>query len=257
MSKHNKTKSNKFILLLLLIVLICSITIFVATLIKQHIDDERQKEISQVLSTITVPEGNVTDEMTKRQLQLKELQNENQDIVAWLEIEDTNINYPVLQGQDNDYYLTHNYKGEKISSGSIFLDKDYNFTQPSANLLIYGHRNKQGLMFEDLMKYSKEDFYTNHKTIRFTTVEEDATYEILSVFYSRVYYQNEKNVFRYYKFVNSNSQEEYNNYVNEAKKVSIYDTSVEAEYGDQLLTLSTCEYSKANGRFVVVAKKVK
>ena len=126
----------------------------------------------------------------------------------------------------------------------------------SSNYLIYGHRNKNGLMFEHLMKYAKKDFYKNHKTFKFTTIKEDATYEVLAVFYSRVYYKSEKNVFRYYYFINAKNEKEYNDYINSAKKASIYDTGVTAKYGDQLITLSTCEYSQEDGRFVVVAKKV-
>ena len=79
---------------------------------------------------------------------------------------------------------------------------------------------------------------------------------ILSVFLSRVYYKNEKNVFRYYYFINADNEEQYNNYVQESKKASLYDTGKTAQYGEQLLTLSTCEYSQEDGRFVIVAKKV-
>ena len=197
-----------------------------------------------------------TDVKTERMLQIEKLQKENQEIIGWLEIEDTNINYPICQTNNNDFYLTHNYKKEKASSGNLFLDKDFDIINGSSNYLIYGHRNKQGLMFEDLMKYAKEDFYKEHTKIKFTTLKEDVNYEIISVFYSRVYYQDEQNVFRYYYFVNAENEQEYNNFVNNAKKVSIYDTGITAEYGEQLLTLSTCEYSQEDGRFVVVAKKV-
>lgn len=112
-------------------------------------------------------------------------------------------------------------------------------------------------MFEDLIKYSEESFYKEHPTIRFTTTAEDATYEIISIFYSRVYYKDEKDVFRYYYFVDAQNEEEFNNYVENCKKVSIYDIEKTATYGDQLLTLSTCEYSRENGRFAVVAKRNK
>ena len=111
-------------------------------------------------------------------------------------------------------------------------------------------------MFQDLLKYKNEDFYKEHTKIKFTTNKEDNVYEIISVFYSRVYYKSEKNVFRYYYFVNANNEQEYNDFVNNAKKSSIYDTGINANYGDQLLTLSTCEYSQEDGRFVVVAKKI-
>lgn len=111
-------------------------------------------------------------------------------------------------------------------------------------------------MFEDLMKYVKEDFYKEHTKIKFTTNKDDSIYEILSVFYSRVYYKSEQNVFRYYYFVNANNEQEYNDFIYNAKKASLYNTGVTAKYVDQLLTLSTCEYSQEDGRFVVVCKKI-
>ena len=111
-------------------------------------------------------------------------------------------------------------------------------------------------MFQDLLKYENENYYREHPTINFTTINEDSIYEIIAVFKSRVYYKNEKNVFRYYYFINAENEEEYNYYVEESKKTSLYDTEKTASYGEQLLTLSTCEYSQEDGRFVIVAKKV-
>lgn len=112
-------------------------------------------------------------------------------------------------------------------------------------------------MFDELVKYKDEAFYKEHPTIRFTTAKSDDTYEIISVFKSRVYYQDEQDVFRYYQFVNAESLEEQHQYIEEAKKASLYDTNKTALVGDQLLTLSTCDYEVEDGRFVVVAKKIK
>ncbi len=254
----NNKYSNKFIKILFLffiVIFVCSIVYLTFYLYIGYKDKIENQNIINNMQ-ISIPNIEIADQKTERMLQLEELQKENNEIVGWLEIKDTNINYPVLQSTDNDYYLTHNYKKEYSISGSLFLDKDFNMNEGSSNYLIYGHRNKQGIMFEDLMKYSNEDFYKEHKRIKFTTNKEDKEYEILSVFYSRVYYQNEKNVFRYYYFVNAKNQEEYNNFVNECKKASIYDTGITATYGEQLLTLSTCEYSQEDGRFVVVCKKI-
>ncbi len=254
-SKHSK-QSNRItniILLLLVIIFLVGISYISYYLYTKNKD---KQDNTNILDEVSIDETQVTETKTERTLQLEKLQKENADIMAWLEIEGTNINYPVLQTDNNDYYLKHNYKKEKSSSGSLFLDKDFDLVNGSSNYLIYGHRNKQGLMFEDLIKYAKEDFYKEHNKINFTTNKEDCTYEIMAVFYSRVYYKSEKDVFRYYYFVNAENEEEYNEFVNNAKKVSIYNTGVTAEYGDQLLTLSTCEYSQEDGRFVVVAKKV-
>ena len=192
---------------------------------------------------------------TERMLQVKQLQEQNADIVGWLEIENTNVNYPVLQGTDNSYYMTHNYKKENSKNGAIFLDANYNWNIPSNNLLIYGHNLGNGMMFQELLKYEKKSFYGQHPVIRFTTAEEDAQYEIISVFKSRVYYKSEKNVFRYYHFINNESEKEYNQFVKNAKNASLYPIDATASYGDQLITLSTCSYYVEDGRFAVVGRK--
>ena len=192
-------------------------------------------------------------EKKERMLKVKKLQEINSDIVGWIQIDGTNINYPVLQGEDNEYYLNHNYKKQKTEKGSIFLDKSYNWDIASNNLIIYGHNLVNGQMFKDLLKYAKEDFFAKHKTIRFTTEKEDKEYEIISAFKSKVYNQAEKNVFKYYDFINSKSEKEYNNFVKQAKEASLYDTKNTAKYGDELITLITCAYHVDDGRFVVIA----
>lgn len=258
MPKHSKGDiSFKRTIAILLILILISVAILIIKIkLTEHRENETQMEISQVLNTIDIPQETITPEKTERQLQIEELQKENKDIVGWIEIVGTNINYPVLQGEDNDYYLTHNYKHEKISSGSIFLDKDYDFSKPSTNLLIYGHRNKKGLMFEEVINFKNEEYYNEHKYIRFTTPTEDLTFEVIAAFNSRVYYKDETNVFRYYYFVNANNRKEYEDYINNSKQASLYDTGKTAVYGERLLTLSTCDYSQENGRFAIVAKQM-
>ena len=247
-AKHQiKTKNKKYIFILILIII--SISAF--TYYKFHTNKNKN-----ILNDIKIDETQITETKTERMLQLEELKKQNNDIVGWLEIPNTKINYPVLQTTDNEYYMTHTYKKEYSKDGSIFLDKDYNWDVPSSNLLIYGHNNKNGNMFQELLKYEDESYYKEHPTIKFTTVNEDCTYEIIAVFKSRVYYKSEKNVFRYYYFINAENEEEYNNYVEESKKASLYNTGKTAEYGKQLLTLSTCEYSQEDGRFVIVARKI-
>ena len=257
MQKNKHLKNSNKIKILLLIVLTIIVVLGVTYMSYYLYNNYKtRKDNAEILGNVKINETDITGTKTERMLQLEELQKENEEIIGWLEIEGTNINYPVLQASDNDYYLTHNYKKEKSSTGSIFLDKDFDLINGSSNYLIYGHRSKSGLMFEDLMKYAKEDFYKEHTKVKFTTNKDDSLYEILSVFYSRVYYKSEKNVFRYYYFVNANNEQEYNDFVNNAKKVSLYDTGVTANYGEQLLTLSTCEYSQEDGRFAIVCKKV-
>ena len=226
---------------------------------KIEIDENQLKEVNETTeeANITTQENieETTNQETERILKVQKLQEENSDIVGWLEIEGTSINHPVLQGTDNEYYMTHNYKKQKSKNGSIFLTKDYDWSIPSSNFLIYGHNLNNGTMFQELLKYAKEEFYKEHSIIRFTTNKEDAEYEIISVFKSRVYYKTEKNVFRYYFFVNAKSEAEYNEFVQNAKKASLYDIDKTAQFGDQLITLSTCSYHIEDGRFAVVGRK--
>ena len=228
---------------------------------KVEIDENQVEETNKITEEIeeTTQENiqETNNQNSERILKVQKLQEENSDIVGWLEIEGTSINYPVLQGTDNEYYMTHNYKKQKSKNGSIFLTKDYDWSIPSSNLLMYGHNLNNGTMFQELLKYAKEEFYKEHPIIRFTTNKEDAEYEIISVFKSRVYYKTEKNVFRYYFFVNANSEAEYNEFVQNAKKASLYDIDKTAKFGDQLITLSTCSYHVEDGRFAVVGRKTR
>lgn len=252
-SKHTKSKSKRIIIrTILVIVFLISIAVL---LLHLHNLNKEKQDNQNILENIKIDTAEVTEERTEKMIQLEELQKENEEIIGWLEIAETNINLPVCQAQDNSYYLTHNYKKEKATSGALFLDKDFNLDKPSTNYLIYGHRNKNGTMFEDLIKYKDEQFFKSHPTIKFTTTKEDTEYQIIAVFFSRVYYKDEQNVFRYYQFVNAENETEYNEYISNCKKASIYDTGATAEYGEQLLTLSTCEYSQEDGRFAIVAKK--
>ena len=254
MKKYKTKEKIKYICIYFFLILL--IFLSVIYIIKFFSLKKEVAEESNLLNTIEVDENKITKEETERMIKVKNLQEENPDIVGWLEIENTSINYPVLQGTDNEYYMTHNYKKEKSKNGSIFLNKDYDWSIPSSNLLIYGHNMQNGLMFQELLKYADKKFYEDHPIINFTTEKEEAEYEIISVFKSRVYYKSEKNVFRYYYFVNAKTEDEYNEFVENAKKASLYNIDATAQYNDQLITLSTCSYHIEDGRFAVVARKI-
>ena len=185
----------------------------------------------------------------------KKLYNKNKKLIGWLKIDDTNIDYPVMQTVDNTYYLDHNSNQEYDKNGSIFMDKDCDVLKPSTNFIIYGHHMASGRMFGRLGKYQDKEYYEEHKYIQFDTIYEKGLYQVMYVFRSRVY-SNEDIVFKYYQFIDAGSEEEFQSYMQEMEKEALYDTGVRAEYGDQLLTLTTCDYHEKNGRFVVIAKKV-
>ena len=123
------------------------------------------------------------------------------------------------------------------------------------NFVIYGHNMKDGAMFGDLDLYREEDFYREHSIISFDTLYEERNYEIVAVFLSRVYDQDE-DVFQYYRFYHADNREEFEYFYDNIKELSLYDTGVTAEFGDTFLTLSTCAYHVQDGRLVVVAKKL-
>ena len=247
-------KDNKKLILLSYLFLVSLIIISIIYIVKEFYWKNEAVKETKIVDTIEVDENKVTKESTKRMIQVKSLQQENSDVVGFLEIENTNISYPVVQGKDNEYYMTHNYKKEKSKNGAIFLDKDYDWNIPSNNYLIYGHNLNNGTMFQELLKYANESYYKNHPTISFTTADEECVYDIISVFRSKVYYTSD-NVFKYYFFINPKTEETYNDYIKNIKEVSLYNIEQTANYGTQLITLSTCSYHVKDGRFVVVGAK--
>lgn len=185
----------------------------------------------------------------------KNLLNKNKKLIGWLKIDDTNIDYPVMQTSDNEYYQDHNLNQEYDKNGSIFMDKDCDVLKPSTNYILYGHHMKNGSMFGKLDLYSSEKYCSEHPYIQFDTIYEKGLYQVMYVFRSRVY-SEEEIVFKYYQFIDALSEQEFDSYMQEMAAMSLYDTGVTAQYGNQLLTLSTCDYQEKNGRFVVVAKRV-
>lgn len=182
-----------------------------------------------------------------------ELYLQNTDMVGWLSIAGTNINYPVMQTPNNpNYYLKHNFENEYSDLGTPYVQENCDLLT-SDNLVIYGHHIKGQKMFGALENYKSKDFYEEHETIRFDTLTKRGEYEIVAVFKTVAY---SSAGFRYYDFVDTEDENAFNAYITKCKELALYDTGVTAEYGDRLITLSTCEYSAQNGRLVVVAKKV-
>lgn len=204
-----------------------------------------------VVENITVSEEQ-TQSINPKIEQLKKVQEQNNEIVAWIKIDGTEINYPVLQTNNNEYYLKRDYKKEYNPNGSIFLDYRYNFERPSDNFLIYGHNNNNGLMFDDLLEYEDKGYYESHPEINLTTTNEDAIYRIIAVFKGQAYQENE---FLYYNYIDFENDEEFYDYIENCRKKSLYNINANIDHREKMLTLSTCEYSKKDGRLAIVAIK--
>ena len=183
----------------------------------------------------------------------KELYLQNEDMVGWISVSDTAINYPVMQSKNKpNFYLKHNFEKNYSDLGVPYIQENCDIAA-SDNLILYGHHIKGGKMFGALEKYKDKKFYEKHKIIRFDTLAEQAEYEVIAAFKTTAY---SSEGYRYYDFVDAENEREFKAYVGKCKELALYDTGVTAEYGDRLISLSTCEYSEQNGRLVVVAKRI-
>lgn len=184
----------------------------------------------------------------------KELYEDNNDLAGWLSIEGMRIDYPVMQCEDDEYYLHHDYYGADSKYGCLYVRERADL-EAGTNFIIYGHNMRDGSMFGDLDLYLKESFYKDHPVISFDTLYEERSYEIVAVFRSQVYNADE-DVFKYYQFYQADTEEEFEDFYSNIKELSLYETGVEAQFGDTFLTLSTCAYHVKDGRLAVVAKRV-
>jgi sortase B len=182
----------------------------------------------------------------------------NEDLVGWLSIEGTQINYPVLQSDEDEgqYYLTHSFAKKKDKNGSLFMDYRNDFLNRDTNLIIYGHNMKSGAMFGTLKQYLDSDYLAEHDTVQFDTIYERGTYQVIGAFLSEVSYQDEY-TFRYYNFLNAENESEFEAFrVNVMQLDALNQGTLDAQYGDSLLTLSTCNSYTEEGRMFIIAKRI-
>lgn len=179
------------------------------------------------------------------------LYRENDDLVGWIKIDGTNINYPVVQSKDApNFYLKHDFEKNYTDYGCPYAQQNCDVQAPSDNVVLYGHNMKDGTMFCDLTNYKSESFWAQHRTIQFDTLTQKNEYTVIAAFKGEA-----AELFAYNAFVDAATPEEFDAYVAAVKELALYDTGISAAYGDKLITLSTCEYSFENGRMVVVAKR--
>lgn len=191
----------------------------------------------------------------EKQASYQNLYLENADMIGWIQIEGTGIDYPVMQTPaDPNYYLKHDFEKHYTDYGCPFMQASCDALAPSDNLIIYGHNMKDGSMFADLAKYRSKDFWQSHKTVWFDTEQGSSAYEIFAVIHTTVQ-ADAADAFPFYRFVDAAAPEEFADYVSACKARALYDTGISAQYGDKLLTLSTCDNITDNGRWLVIAKQ--
>ena len=255
---------SKIILVLLIVILAISSYFF----IKELVENKKETDIFDNLQEIAQDTENTTNEnpitdilendegnmSSQNTYNLENIAEINSDVIGWIKIDGTNIDYPVMQ--NGDFYLHKNIYKNYSSHGTPYLAEHCNL-KSSDNLIIYGHHMNDNTMFSQLEKYKNYSFYQNHKYINFYTIENGKTigntYEIMIAFKTIAYSDAG---FRYYSYTDFQNIEDYEEFVDNCRNLEFYNTGVEGTNKDKYITLSTCEYSQKNGRMVVVAKEV-
>ena len=257
-------KVSKIILMLLIVILAISSYFFIKELVKnkKEIDifDDLQKIVensenmtneNQFTDILENEEDNLSSENTYN---LENIAKINSDVIGWIKIDGTNIDYPIMQ--NGNYYLHRNIYKNYSNHGTPYL-AEYCNLRASDNLIIFGHHMKDNTMFSELVNYKNYSYYKNHKYIYFYTLKDGQTikntYEIVIAFKTIAYSDSG---FKYYNYTDFYDEDEFNSFVGKCRDLEFYNTSIDLKYTDKLITLSTCEYSQKNGRMVIVAKKI-
>ena len=268
-------KISKFLYWLLIIILVFLFLLSGTFIVRYAIDALQQKDeydqlaamVEQARSdsvvpseTTTQPDETVAPEQPSAPIEPTEPSilpeyvapyEMNPDMVGWMTIEGTPINYPVMQTPDRvDYYLKRNFNKEHSEHGCLYVRESCDVFAPSDNVTIYGHHMKDGSMFAKLDKFRSQSFWEEYPTINFDTLYEHHTYTIFAVFKTTA---SIGEGFPYHQFEDADNQSEFDNFIATCKKLSLIDTGITPEYGDKIICLSTCEYSQTNGRLVVAA----
>ena len=214
------------------VVLILAIIFSLYKVITKMMDYKESKNTYEKVREVKNNSNNFSEELIKI----------NEDYKMWLEVPNTNIDYPVVQGEDNDFYLNHDFNKKKSSSGAIFIDYKNNIDKDK-NIIIYGHNMKNKSMFQNLMKFKDEEFWKENNKIILTIDGKRYKYEIFSSYIS-----NAKDIDLKTNFEND---DEYLKYIDDIKKKSIFHRDMDIKSNDRIVTLSTCSYEKDDARMII------
>lgn len=246
-----KGKITLIQILLIFVLVICGVNLYKDYAHKRQ-DEQGFEDLKKVEATQNPDE--TADDEEVRFARYKELYEKNTDFVGWIKINDTNIDYPVVQNKtSNAYYLHRDFEREYSSSGIPFMDFQCDAYATSDNTVIYAHNMRNGTMFHDLLKYADEEFLKNHTIVEFDTRNNTAKYEVFAVIRTKVGSEKE---FKYYDFINAKTPADFDAFIKECIRLSIHKTEIIPGHGEKILTLSTCSYNTDNERFVVFARRI-
>lgn len=265
---------RKIIFIIAVVVFIGAGVMLVSTLVQSEQAVEEKKENQSIIVTTVATtidsDGNVVtippteEEIAEHNFNVAEhFKSINEDYIGYLEVDGCDIYEPIMQGDDNDYYLNHNYYGGTNKAGTVFLDYRCTVSEEyiSPNIVFYGHNQEDGTMFGNLKEYKKNvDFYKEHPLIKFSPEFETGEYVIYGYFITHVKPEQDSKgeVFHYHDYIESLADEEtFNWYINEVQKRNQIVSPVDVQYGDKLLCLSTCSNEFSDSRFVIFARRLR
>lgn len=243
----NNRKKKSFILTMIVLL---SFLFFCSAIGYNIINNKRSKALGDTIAIgdLNRPVTDAKQEGRSLQNEIISLKSKYNEAVAWLKVPGTSIDAPIFQSSDNTKYLKTNRDGKKTKWGEPFLDyrcNIFDITSPG-NYIIYGHNTEKDDNFTPLLNYKRKDFFDKHKTIEVATVAGDYKFDIFAIYITTPDF--------YYIDTSFDSTKEYTDFENSIKSKSIYDTGVTLNENDTILTLSTCDYSIKDGRFVIQAK---
>ena len=257
----SKKKVSKIIYVVLLVLFSLCFVISGFFVVKHYVEMKHQDTFYESLEKeIKIPvqqTPTIEGEAPKSQflIDYEALKEKNEDSVGWISIDGTLLDYPVVQTPDRpNYYLRRAFDKTDSRYGCPYVQENCDLTKPSDNIIVYGHNMNNDRMFGVLDKYLNRAFFLENRYINFNIMGEQHVYEVMSVFTISAI---DVKSFDYHVFVDLQTEEWFNNFVELCNKNALYYTGVTAQYGDKFLTLSTCEYTKKEGRLVVIAKEVK
>ena len=251
---------KKIILVVCIIVFICSSALLLKTVVNEYNNKKMYEELSNLVSTNANIEETTAPDYSA-------LYAKNSDFIGWITVPNTSINYPVLQCDNNDYYLDYNFNKIRDARGAIFMDYRNNPVNLDSNTIIYGHNCYNTTMFSELTNYQKIDFYKTSPVFEFNTVERTYKWKIYGAFITTAKPEEDNGyVFNYiYPYMDG---ENFKGFINEIDKRRLYVTDVDINDDDKMLILSTCVRNldtykngiktyKADARLVIVARAVR
>ena len=228
-----------------------------------HVTKENISILSGMVNKETAAESEEADPRTDAEKMMDKygaLYRKNPDFIGWLTVPGTAIDNPVMDTpEDGQHYLRKNFDGNYDIAGMIFIDERCKLDPAdhvSTDIIIYGHRMKNDTMFGPLKYYKEEDFCKENNIVYFDTLYRPGTYVIFAAFLGKAYEEG-SSAFAYYNFIDASTEEEMTDYLENIKALAhYYDEENAPVFGDEIITLSTCDYYTQDGRLALLAKRI-